>query len=82
MGMLVTLRCGLCRRTVHYWAADLFQVVGDHQVHVPPWPCGRCRTMDYLNVSWTVPGAATLAGLTVRRPVRKIEKWLWRDEKV
>lgn len=80
-GMIVTLRCNLCRRSVHYWAADLFKVIGDHQVHIPPWPCGRCRQIDLLNVSWTVPSMTTLAGLTVRRPVRKIEKWIWRDEK-
>lgn len=81
-GMLITLRCNGCRRTMHFWAVDLVRVVGeDHQLHLAPWPCSRCRTAEYISVSWTVPGAAMLAGLTVRRPVRKIERWLWRDEK-
>jgi hypothetical protein len=80
-GMIITMRCALCRRTVHFWAADLLQVLGDHQVHVPPWPCSRCRSIEHMAVSWSVPSAQMLAGLTVRRPVRKIEKWLWRDER-
>lgn len=79
--MMITLRCNHCRRSVNYWAADLVQVVGDHQVHIPPWPCGRCGTRDFLHVSWEVPTTTTLNGLTVRRPVSKIEKWIWRDEK-
>jgi len=81
-GMLITLRCNGCRRTLHFWAADLVKVVGEHhQVHLAPWPCSRCQTADFIDVSWTVPGAAMLTGLTVRRPVRKIERWLWRNEK-
>lgn len=80
-GYLITLRCGLCRRKAHFWAADLVQVVGDHQLHVPPFPCGQCRTADYIDVTWTIPDQSMLRGLTVRRPVRKIERWLWRDER-
>ena len=81
-GMLVTLHCGLCRRTMHFWAADLVRVVGKHhQVHIPPWKCSRCGTVEFVDVTWAVPSPSILTGLTVRRPVRKIEKWLWRDER-
>lgn len=80
-GMLITIRCNGCRRMTHFWAADLYQVLGDHQLHVPPWPCSRCRSTEGIDVTWSIPGADKLNGLTVRRPVRKIEKWLWRDEK-
>jgi hypothetical protein len=81
-GMLVSMRCGLCRKTLHFWAADLVTVLGPgHPVHVPPWPCSRCRTAEHIDMRWTVPSPAMLQGLTVRRPIRKIEKWLWQNEK-
>lgn len=81
-GMLITLRCNGCHRTMYFWAVDLVRVLGEHhQVHVPPWPCSRCKTAEFINVTWAVPSPEKLAGLTVRRPVRKVERWLWRNEK-
>ena len=81
-GMLLTLRCNLCRRVVHFWAADLVPVLGrDHQAHVPPWPCTRCGTIEYVSLRWSIPGAADRAGLTVRRPVGQVLRWTWRDER-
>lgn len=81
--MLMTVYCGGCRRRVHYWASDLMQVLDRfHEAHDPPWPCSRCRSREYLAMTWHVPSAAELAnGLTVRRPVKKIEKWIWRNER-
>ena len=83
-GMVLVVRCGGCRRTVTYWAEDLVQVLGPrHQAHVPPWNCGRCRSREFMAMRWSLPGAEEMAqGLTVRRPVRKIVKWIWRDEKL
>jgi hypothetical protein len=81
-GMIITMRCSLCRRDVHYWAADLVKVLGpNHQVHVPPWPCSKCRRIDFVQMRWQVATKQLLDGLTVRRPVRQITKWLWRDER-
>ena len=81
--MMLVMRCYQCGRTVRFWATDLTKVLDlDHDAHVPPFPCGRCRSKEDVDIQWTVPTAAELAaGLTVRRPVRKIERWLWRDEK-
>ena len=80
-GLLMTVYCGGCRRTVHYWAVDLVQVVGAfHEAHVAPWPCSRCRSMEYMTMRGRIPAASELQGLTVRRPVRQIVKWIWRDE--
>ncbi len=80
-GMLITVRCPFCRRVVNFWAADLVKVLGpDHELHVPPFPCSRCRTRE-LDVRWRIPSAADLQGLTIRRPVRKVERWQWRNEK-
>ena len=81
-GMMFEVRCGLCRRIVNYWAADLVKVAGrHHESHVPPFLCSKCGTREYLNISTKKPSACELQnGLTVRRPIRKIEKWLWRNE--
>lgn len=79
-GMLLTMHCPYCRRTAHFWAKDLIQVLGpDHEMHRPPFSCSKCKTPD-IRVSWRIPAAAELQGLLVRRPVRKIERWIWRDE--
>lgn len=82
--MLIAMHCSGCRRTAHYWAADLVVVLGPHhQAHVPPWQCSKCRSREWMSMRWRVPGAEEMAqGLTVRRPVRKIEKWIWRDERI
>jgi len=79
--MVLSIRCNLCRRTVHYWAADLVQILGPrHPVERPPWPCGTCRTSDYLDLRCQVLTSTEMRGLTVRRPVRQIVRWQWRDE--
>jgi hypothetical protein len=79
---LIGVRCNVCRRSVNYWANDLVKVVGpNHEVHVPPFPCSKCRTSEYLNVTCEVPSASKLQSLTVRRPVKKITKWIWRNER-
>lgn len=81
MGMLISVRCPLCRRTVNYWAADLVRVLGrNYPLHRAPFPCSRCKTSE-LYVSWKVPGPADLNDLTVRRPVRQVVRWIWRDER-
>lgn len=81
-GKLLTMRCGLCRRTAHFWATDLVAVVGgDHQAHVAPFPCSKCGHTDYIDLRWSVPSASELQTLTVRRPVRQVVKWIWRNER-
>ena len=82
LGMLISVRCPRCRRKVHYWAADLVKVLGpDHRLHEPPFPCARCKSSE-LDVRWNIPAVSELSGLTVRRPVRQVVRWIWRDEKV
>ena len=81
-GMLISLRCGRCHRAVHFWASDLVRVLGpDHQLHVAPFPCSHCRRWDYMNLQCRVPSPADLQGLTIRRPVRQVVRWIWRDER-
>lgn len=80
-GVLITVKCPFCRRIARFWADDLIKVLGpDHQLHLPPFPCSRCKTID-LDVRWTIPPPGDLSGLTVRRPVSQVVRWIWRDEK-
>lgn len=81
-GQMLMVRCNLCHRSVNYWAHDLLTVLGPyHEVHVPPFPCSHCRTSEYLNVKCTLPPTSELGTLTVRRPIKQITKWVWRNEK-
>lgn len=82
-GMLLTLTCRLCRRRVNFWAADLIKVLPPfHLAHIPPFGCSRCGTSEHVDYEWTIPNAAQLAaGLTVRRPVRQVLRWIWADER-
>ena len=83
MGMVITLKCHLCRSKVSYLAADLVEVVGpEHEVHVPPFICSRCKVADSMAVSWTVVPPSQLDGLVVRRPVRRVTRWIWRNEQL
>ena len=81
--MLIVMLCNGCRRSVNYWAEDLLLVLDPyHEAHVPPWQCGRCKTIEYMQMRWKRPYPDELAkGLTVRRPVKKGERWIWRDER-
>lgn len=80
-GMLITLRCGMCGARANFWAADLVRVLGwDHELHLPPFPCSRCRTAEYVSVRASLPSAGERQSLTVRRPVRQVVRWIWRDE--
>jgi hypothetical protein len=81
-GMLISVTCLLCRRTVNYWAEDLVRVVGPmHQRHLPPFPCSRCRTAEHMAVRWCIPTSAEREKLMVRRPVKQVVKWVWRNER-
>lgn len=83
-GMMLVMHCNRCRRTVHCWAADLLKVVDDpfHEAHVLIWACGRFKTIGYMVMRWKLPTAWELEdGITVRRPVKKITRWLWKNER-
>lgn len=55
---VVLIRCGLCGRKAHYLPEDLAKIFGDRApAHVPPFPCSRCRTMEYMQVTLTIPRA-------------------------
>lgn len=75
-GMVLELKCNGCHRKVTYLALDLLAVCGPrHPVHVPPWPCGKCRTSEYVSVRARVPYLEEYGRLPIRRPVGQVWKW-------
>lgn len=78
-GQVATIRCNLCHRKAHYLAEDLARVIGPKApVHIPPFPCSRCRTVEYIDIRLHIPSAAESLTLQVRRPVERLERWRWR----
>lgn len=56
------------------------QVLGpDRRLDEPPFPRVRCSRRE-LDVRWRVPALPEFSDLIVRRPVRQIMRWIWRDE--
>jgi hypothetical protein len=68
-GQLVMLHCGLCHRRTNYLANDLVEVVGgDHPAQLPPFPCSRCRTTEWVQVKLRRVQPEDVGKLVVRRP--------------
>lgn len=82
--MVISITCRLCRKTVHYFARDLVDVVGPgHPVARPPWPCSTCRTGESLELKWEMRTAhRPMTGLVIRRPVKQVMRWLWKNETI
>ena len=75
-GMVIELRCNFCRKSVTYLAHDLLRVCApDHPVHVPPFSCARCGTMEYVSARCRIPLPEEYGKLLVRRPQRQVWKW-------
>lgn len=73
------IRCSLCGRRAYYLPEDLARVCGEKApAHLAPFPCSKCGTKEYMHVTLMIPRAEEAMAIQVRRPVRKIEKWLWR----
>lgn len=84
LNMLITVRCSGCRREARYLAVDLIEVVGpSHFLKRPMWPCRRCQTADFIKNTWApITAQAPMSGVTVRRPVKKVVRWLWRETRL
>ena len=85
-GAIMLVRCARCRREARYLPADLIEVLGDphwEAFRPPLWPCSRCRTAEHLTIRSLYPTAEErAAGITVRRPVERVTRWRWREEKI
>lgn len=81
LNMVITVRCSGCKREARYLAADLVEIVGrEHFLRNPMWPCRRCGTGDFISNTWApITAQSPQSGVVVRRPVKKVERWIWRD---
>lgn len=77
-GMLLVVKCNCCRRTTHYLATDLIELLGQDRAALDaPFECSRCGTREYMRVSLRSPEGGDYGHLLVRRPagVVLIQKW-------
>jgi len=63
-GQIISVRCNLCRRLIHYLAADLAQVLNpERPVDAPPFACSRCGTAEYIDVKVKTPSTKNIGTL-------------------
>lgn len=77
-GQIISVRCNLCRKVVHYLATDLVLVLNPARpVDTPPFACSRCGTADYVDVKIKTASTADYCHLVIRRllRMRKVPEW-------
>lgn len=75
---VVLIRFSLCGWRAYYLPEDLAKVCGERApAHVPPCGCSKCRTIEYMSVTLTIPPAEEAMRLRARRPVRQVTRWVW-----
>lgn len=80
-GRCIRVHCNLCRRTLHFYAADLVEVY-DPDMLAHEWrpPCSKCRKSDYVSVRSFFPGPDDVGRIMMRRPAGVRTTQLWRSE--
>jgi hypothetical protein len=82
-GLLICLKCARCRREpVIFLASDLIQVLDPGlDCFVPPlFPCSKCETDRYIEVTTRAQEESAVGRLTVRRLAGIRQVAVWRDE--
>lgn len=78
-GRLVVVHCNLCRKTEHYLAVDLVQVMGAGQSAYGAFDrCPHCGNGKWLRIQFRLASYLDEGKLRIRRPVAK-RRWVWRD---
>lgn len=77
---IFVVRCHLCRKTEHYLATDMVNVMGAGRraVHVFQ-TCPHCGKSEYLRVETRLPLDSDKGKLRLRRPVSYRISWSWAD---
>ena len=77
-GQLVFVRCSRCRRRAIYLATDLVTLLNpERDALLPPFPCSRCGTANYITVECRVHFSDEVGHLAIRRPgpIKRIQLW-------
>jgi hypothetical protein len=81
-GQLVFVRCTRCRRRAVYLATDLVTMLSpERDALLPPFPCSRCHTTDYVQVECRVHFSDEVGHLAIRRP-SVVRRTVWRTVKL
>jgi hypothetical protein len=79
-GLLIIVKCTVCRRCVHYLAADLLKILPPNVAILEPFcRCKKCGTGEFMRIETRFPHPGDIGQIVVRRPVRKRVVWDWRD---
>ena len=82
-GQLVFVKCSRCRRRAVYLAEDLIKILNpERDALLPPFPCSRCGTTNYIQVECRVYFSDEVGHLLVRRPGPVRRTQLWRTVKL
>lgn len=82
-GKVIIVKCTACRKTVHFLASDLLEVLGDpaKPAYDPPFKCSKCGTAEYIRIDMRTLTPGDIGLLTVRRPGKPFVVRKWRDVK-
>ena len=78
------MSCTLCKRPAkRYLASDLL-AFGDPKSYadMPPFPCSKCGTREFVRVKFHQPSLGDYGHLVVRRPGPVRRTQTWRDVKL
>ena len=82
VGNMLQVRCLVCLRPAQvFLARDLEHLLGDHaDANAPPFPCSKCRSLEFVQVKLRTPFDADVGKLIIRRLVRIDKVARWRNE--
>lgn len=79
-GQIVEIKCNLCRRGMNFMASDLAQVIDpNHPIHIPPFACSKCKTLEYVHIDTRSPSAGDVGRLPVRKLMGQRHTWVWKS---
>ncbi len=84
LGMLIRVRCNMCRRTRHYHPGDMAMLLGNVEVDsmMGRLKCEGCGLKDATEVYAVDPPASERQGIRVRTltAIKIVRRPVWRED--
>ncbi|QDC11291.1 hypothetical protein FHY55_19540 [Oceanicola sp. D3] len=79
-GLLLLIRCNLCRRAIYSTPSDLMKIVDpQHPLHLPPFPCSRCGQTEYVEMRQHRPAHGDYGRIPIRKLEKVVEVKIWKN---